>query len=158
MLRPCLLITVALLGLHCVGNTTVIRLEDGTEVITAGEGVSIGPYRKKFNGRLIGASATGNEPLQHARFLDHFDEHEPPLVLDITLDSSGRFSSELILPACGSGRLRYVLPKRITIEAPGCTSVTIEVDDRWKRKTITLRCDSPSTGSSRRARTAHQGQ
>lgn len=115
---------------------------DGVTVITAGKGIGTDLRPVIFKGR-IGYRAEGRiVPLTAVSFTRRETPDRDPESLDVRVNKDGRFESTLFLVTTVSGRHRWNHGTTVTIESPGCSPLSLYVNDDWKPRTLELVCES----------------
>jgi hypothetical protein len=79
-------------------------------------------------------------PLSNVTFTRQDNPDRNPTVLDIPVDDEGRFEAELLLVTTVAGHRKRKTGTIVVVDSPGCSSMTLQVNDDWKPRTLEMSC------------------
>jgi hypothetical protein len=94
-----------------------------------------------FKGRVSYRASGQVVPLSNVTFTRQDSPDRNPTVLEIPVDDEGRFEAELVLVTTVTGHRRRKTGTTVVVDSPGCSSLTLQVNDDWKPRTLELTCE-----------------
>lgn len=133
-------LSVVLWACAAKGGSPVAEPSDGVTIVATGQATGTEQRSVMFKGRVSYRASGQVLPLSNVTFTRQDTPDRNPTVLEIPVDDEGRFEVELVLVTTVTGHRRRTTGTIVVVDSPGCSSLTLQVDEDWKPKTLELAC------------------
>ena len=134
-------LSFALLACAAKGTAPVAETSDGPTIVAEGQRTGTDQRSVMFKGRVSYRTSGHVLPLSNVTFTRQDTPDRNPTVLEIPVDDEGRFEVELVLVTTVTNHRKRKTGTIVVVDSPGCSSLTLQVSDDWKPRTLELTCE-----------------